>query len=51
VNGRTNKPRPIGASVQAKEEKARQEVLFGARESYWNLVKAIQVEEIYQQGP
>jgi outer membrane protein TolC len=34
-------------SVQAKEEKARQEVLFGARESYWNLVKAIQVEQLF----
>lgn len=35
-------------SVQAKEEKARQEVLFGARESYWNFVKAIEVERIFQ---
>lgn len=37
-------------SVSAKEEKARQEVLFGARESYWNLAKAIQSEGIFEKA-
>lgn len=34
-------------SVKAKEEKTRQEVLFGARESHWNLVKALHAETIF----
>lgn len=34
-------------SVKAKEEKARQEVMFGARESHWNLVKALHAETIF----
>jgi outer membrane protein TolC len=37
-------------SVAAKEEKARQEVLFNVRESYWNLVKAIQSEGIFDKA-
>ncbi len=37
-------------AVQAKEEKARQEVLFGARESYWNLVKADRTVKIAGQA-
>jgi outer membrane protein TolC len=37
-------------SVSSKEEKTRQEVLFSARESYWNLVKAIQSEGIFEKA-
>lgn len=37
-------------AVEAKEQKARQEVLYGARESYWNLVKSILAEDIYQKA-
>jgi outer membrane protein TolC len=35
-------------SSQAKADKARQEVLFAARESYWNYVKALRVREVYR---
>jgi outer membrane protein TolC len=38
------------SAVEAKEQKARQEVLYGARESYWNLVKSMLAEEIYQKA-
>lgn len=37
-------------AIAAKEEKTRQEVLYGARESYWNLVKALLAEDIYEQA-
>lgn len=37
-------------SIQAKEEKARQEVLFNVRESFFNLVKAQRAEEIFSQA-
>jgi outer membrane protein TolC len=37
-------------AIAAKEEKAKQEVLYGARESYWNLVKALLAESIYDKA-
>lgn len=37
-------------AIAAKEEKAKQEVLYGARESYWNLVKALLAESIYEKA-
>lgn len=37
-------------AVAAKEQKVRQEVLFSARESYWNLVKALLGVEVYEKA-
>ena len=37
-------------SAQAKAEKARQEVLYGARESFWNYVKAVRVRDAFKKA-
>jgi len=37
-------------SARAKADEARQEVLYGARESYWNYVKAVRTRDAYQKA-
>lgn len=38
------------SAIAAKEEKAKQEVLYGARESYWHLVKSLLAESIFEKA-
>ena len=38
------------SAIAAKEEKAKQEVLYSARESYWHLVKSLLAESIFEKA-